>query len=262
MAETNQATIKRVLVSSPPGQFDIIVEDLRSILPKASISSSLEPNFISAVRSEWESASGRSSLAAADGTGSDDGDGCITSISKAMDNYIALKFSSPGVRAAHTVTASTVDDTPTLTISTYAERIDLHNHLVGSMKGSYTICPSSGSLCGNISILAHAFENGGNVQLHSDISMEANNVGKSCSPSDDDEKQSSWAKAVTRKIESWEDNEVMERLSGMYNSMGSTYLKSLRRAMPITRTKMEWNVMAHRVVQTLGEGHDKEKFKH
>ena len=114
----------------------------------------------------------------------------------------------------------------------------------------------------NISLWAHTFKNEGNVQLHSDVSLEAINVG-TCSPSEDnDDKQSSWAKAVTRQIEIWEDKEVMQNLSGMYESMGSTYLKSLRRVMPITRAKMEWNVMGHWVVQTLCEGHDKDKSKH
>eukprot|EP00580_Thalassiosira_gravida_P003926 CAMPEP_0201604336 /NCGR_PEP_ID=MMETSP0492-20130828/4510_1 /ASSEMBLY_ACC=CAM_ASM_000837 /TAXON_ID=420259 /ORGANISM="Thalassiosira gravida, Strain GMp14c1" /LENGTH=264 /DNA_ID=CAMNT_0048068349 /DNA_START=31 /DNA_END=825 /DNA_ORIENTATION=+ len=264
MTETNQATIERLLLASPPGQFDIILEDLRSLLPKSSSQSLLEPTVVSTLRSEWEASTGRSTLNAADGggAGSEDGDGFITSLSKAMDNYLAHKFSSPGVRAAHVVTATTANDTPTFTIATYAERIDLHNHHAGSWKGCYTICPSSGEMGGNISVCAHTFENGGNVQLHSDISLEATNV-ETYSPSDGDaEGQLDWAKRVTSQIDCWEEEKLMQNLSSMYESMGNTYLKSLRRVMPITRTKMEWNVMAHRVVQTLGEGHDKDKFKH
>jgi len=258
--EMNQATIRSILLCSPPGQFDVILEDLRSLLPK-SPASLLEPGFISTLRTEWEASTGRSGLAVDGNAAGDDSDGCIASLSKAMDDYIALKFSSTGVRAVHDVTASAAEGAQTLTIATYAERIDLHNHHAGSWKGDYTICPSTGSVSGNVTIHAHTFENGGNVQLHSNISLEAKNVG-ACLPTDDSDKQSTWAKAVTRQIESWEDNDVMEGLSGMYESMGNSYLKSLRRVMPITRTKMEWNVMAHRVVHTLAEGHDKEKFKH
>lgn len=257
---TDQATVKSILLGSPPGQFDIILEDLRSLLPKSSIPSALEPNFVSDVRSEWESATGRSGLAAA--SDADGGDGCIASLSKAMDEYLASVFSSPGVRAAQEVTASsTLEGTPAIAISIYAERIDLHNHHAGWWRGCYTICPSSGYLTGKVSICAHTFENGGNVQLHSDIVLEATNV-ETCSPSDGSDKLSSWASAVKRQIGFWEERDVMDNLSEMYESMGNTYLKSLRRVMPITRTKMEWNVAAHRLLQTLGKGHDKDKFKH
>lgn len=257
MTATSEDTIKNILSASPPGQFDIIVEDLRFLLPKSLISL-LEPTLVSTARSKWEASTGRSTLGdAANGAGSE----FIASLSKAMDDHLSLNFSSPGVRAAHVVTAATLDGTPTFMIATYAERIDLHNHRAGSWKGCYTIRPSSGDIGGDVSVCAHTFENGGNVQLHSDITLDVANVGK-CSASDGIDKQSAWAKAVTRQIELWEDGEVMLNLSHMYESMGNTYLKSLRRVMPITRTKMEWNVMAHRVVQTLGEGHSKDKFKH
>ena len=74
----------------------------------------------------------------------------------------------------------------------------------------------------------HTFENGGNVQLHSDVSLEAINIG-TCSPLEDNgDKQSSWAKAVTRQIKICEEKEVMQNFSDMYKLMGNTYLKSLR----------------------------------
>ena len=259
-ANNNQGAIQRILLASPPGQFDIILEDLRSILTKPTI---LEPNFIAALRSEWDAATGRSAIAAGGDAGSESGDAeCfINSLSRAMDAYLASNFSSPGVRAAHNVTASTVDETQTLTITTYAERIDLQNQQVGSWKGCYTNCPTSGSMHGEIVIWAHTFENGGNVQLISNISLDAT-ISVTCLPSDGSEKRSSWASAVTRQIGSWEELEIVRKMDLTYASMGSTYLKRLRRVMPVTRTKMEWNVMAHRVVQTLSEGHDKDKFKH
>lgn len=260
----NEDAIRSVLLASPPGQFDIIVEDLRSLLPKSSAPTLLEPSFVAALRSEWEASTGSSILAAKNGGGGAEGcssEWCIALLSKSMDDYVASKFSSPGVRAAHSVTASSGGGDDTLTIATYAERVDLHNHHAGSWRGRYSICPATGDLSGKITIRAHTFENGGNVQLHSDISLDAANVG-ACSLSGGSDEQSLWASAVVRQIDAWEEEMAMQKLSDMYESMGNTYLKSLRRVMPITRTKMEWNVMAHRVVQTLGEGHDKEKFKH
>ena len=266
-SNTNQDTIRRILLSSPPGQFDIILEDLRKLLQNESSISLLESKFITSVRTEWEAASGRSILTKNNNTDDDGGGGsydewCKTILSKAMDGYLSQKFSSPGVRAAHTImTSSTTSPVTNLTINTYAERIDMHNSHVGSWKGQYTICPSSGTLSGNVVLCAHTFENGGNVQLNSNITLKEVNVGI-CSSSLDTEKQTLWSKSVIRQIESWEETDVMSNLTTLYDDVSKTYIKNLRRAMPITRCKMEWNVLAHRVVQTLGEGHDKEKFKH
>ena len=272
-ADNNQGAIRSLLLASPPGQFDIILEDLRSLLPKTT--TSLEAGIIASYRLEWEAATGRSSIAAQgnDLNNNDDNEeannNCIASISKAMDVYLASNFSSPGVRAAYAVSTSVDDDgnksttnkSTTLTITTYAERIELNNHQAGSWTGQYIICPPTGSLHGDISVRAHTFENGGNVQLTSNISLNTT-ISQTCSLSDESNKHSSWGSAVTRQIKSWEEMEVVNKLDILYESMGSVYLKRLRRVMPVTRTKMEWNVLAHRVAQTLKEGHDKDKFVH
>ena len=87
-------------------------------------------------------------------------------------------------------------------------------------------------------------------------------ISQTCSLIDESNTHTSWASSVLLQIKSWEEMEVVNKLEIMYESMGSIYLKRLRRVMPVTRTKMEWNVLSHRVAQTLKEGHDKEKFMH
>ena len=248
---------RSILLASPPGQFDLILEDIKSIAPKAVA----EESELSALRAEWAATTGHAIIeaSAAEYAADESSDGCVHALRKAMDDYANLKFSSPGVRAAHQVNRKDGDEI--LTITTYAERIDLNNQHAGSWRGCYTVCPSSGTISGEISICAHTFENGGNVQLHSNITLDSINVG-TASSSDGSDKHSTWAQAVKRQIQNWEEGEVMGKLSELYASIGNAYMKSLRRAMPITRVKMDWNVMAHRLVQTLGEGHDKEKFKH
>lgn len=259
----NQGAIRSLLLASPPGQFDIILEDLRSLLPKTT--TSLEAGIIASYRLEWEAATGRSTIAANNNNNDNEGTNSnyIASLSKAMNIYLASNFSSPGVRAAYGVSMS-VDDgnkITTLTITTYAERIELNNHQAGLWTGQYITCPTTGSLHGEISVRAHTFENGGNVQLTSNISLNTIII-QTCSLTDESKKHSFWASAVIRQIKSWEEMEVVNKLDIMYESMGSMYLKRLRRVMPVTRTKMEWNVLAHRVAQTLKEGHDKDKFMH
>jgi hypothetical protein len=248
--------VRSILLASPPGQFDLVLEDLQSIAPK----SMPDADVVSALRAEWATANGQAIVetSAADNT-SDESDGFICALRKAMDDYVSLKFSSPGVRAAHQVKQD--GDATTIKITTYAARIDLPNHNAGSWNACYTVRPSSGRASGSVSITAHTFENAGNVQLHSNICLDETNT-ECITSNDDSDKQLSWAKSIVKQIQAWEDTEVMGKLTDMYESISSECLKSLRRVMPITRTKMEWNVMAHRVRVTLGEGHDKDKFKH
>jgi len=54
-----------------------------------------------------------------------------------------------------------------------------------------------------------------------------------------------------KQIGDWEQ-EVVDSVAELYDSMGEK-LKSLRRVMPVTRTKMEWNVLSHRMVKLLGD---------
>ena len=246
---------RSILLASPPGQFDLILEDIKSIAPKLLS----EDSDLSALRAEWAATTGHAILETS--TANDESsDGCMNALRKAMDDYVNLKFSSLGVRAAHQVKQEGEGD-ETITILIYAERIDLHNHNVGSWKSCYAVNTSSGHLSGSVSINAHTFENGGNVQLHSSMSLDETN--SDCIQTNDTaEKRLIWAKSVMKQIQAWEDTEVMEKLTNMYERMNNEYLKSLRRVMPITRTKMDWNVMAHRVRITLGEGHEKDKFKH
>ena len=248
--------VSSLLLASPPGQFDLVLEDLQSIASK----SMPDAGCLSDIRAKWEESTGYSILksSAVDITNEEVTDGCIYALRNSLDNYMGNKFSSQGVHAANQVQG----DKSMITIEIYASRIDLHNHNAGSWKATYSVNPSSGCISGSVSITAHTFENGGNVQLHSDICLDETDGADCIIPNEDGEKLESWAKSVVKRIQAWEDTEVMSKFDEMYERMNNEYLKSLRRVMPITRTKMEWNVMAHRVRTTLGEGHDKDKFKH
>jgi hypothetical protein len=262
MTEMKQGVIKSILLASPPGQFDIILDDLRTLLPESSVSTLLGSSVVSDLRTEWEATSGRSILSAASsavnsGT-DDDSQGYIAALSKAMDSYIANDCTSLGVRAAHTVTISAVEADRTLKINTYAEKNDLQNCRAVSWKGYYTISlpPSSTSniLMGKIDLRVHTFENGGNFHLRSTVSLRANIKQGISTASDDSEQQSVWVSSVIQQMEYWDRVEVTRNIAEMFDSLHNTYMKRLRRVMPITRTKMDWNVACHRVVRTLCEG--------
>jgi len=55
---------------------------------------------------------------------------------------------------------------------------------------------------------------------------------------------------VATKIKECE--EVLQMgLAQMYGNMSDETLKSMRRVLPITRTKMEWNAAAHKMTKQL-----------
>ncbi|KAL7466980.1 hypothetical protein ACHAXS_007250 [Conticribra weissflogii] len=262
----DQNAIKDILTSSPPGQFDPILTSLRCIIHKSKEAELLKPDFIASLRSEWEASSGRSILAASNHDGADsDGDTAespvdsLKLLKRSMDDYLARHFSSVGVQAAHKIVREKGGggglNSP-ISVTVYVERIDLKNFNAGSWKGTYSIIPESNSLSGEVVICAHTFENGGNFQLHSKMKLDSTSF-KSMVRNDENER--SWAEAAVNLIQLFEKEQVLGKLKEMYESMNSVHLKSLRRVMPVTRTKMEWNVLAHRLVHTLGEGHGKER---
>jgi capping protein alpha len=62
---------------------------------------------------------------------------------------------------------------------------------------------------------------------------------------------SSPAQIVTKVIDHIKQFEIsiQSGLEEMYNAMNNETFKSMRRVMPITRTKMEWNINAVRMVR-------------
>ena len=236
--------VRNILLASPPGQFDIILEDVRSIAPPKS----LTEDIVADIRAEWATISGNAII---EEESNDESDGYISALRNALDDCISLKYSSAGVRAAHRVKR----EQEKIKITIYAERIDLNNHSAGSWKSCYIVSPSLGCINGNVSITAHTFESGGNFQLHSFECFDESN-SDCLDSSDGEEERLLWAKTIAKKIQTWEDCEVMGKLANMYERMSEEYLKGLRRVMPVTRTKMDWNVMSHRVQLELGQSKD------
>eukprot|EP00804_Cyclotella_cryptica_P003119 CCRYP_021059-RA/>CCRYP_021059-RA protein AED:0.02 eAED:0.02 QI:34/1/1/1/0/0/2/400/258 len=252
-AADSTQTVRTLLLSSSPGQFDPILNDLRCIIPKSS-PDPLDDEFIAGVRSEWEGATRSSILSEKNDEAARHRDSCVSFLRDAMDEYLKRKIALTNTRAAYEI-IETVDRKIVITV--YSEKNDFHNFRAGSLTGTYTFCNSTGSFNGSVNIHTHTFENEANFQLKSKIEMNPIQVG-TCSTSDGNEKQSSWADAIIQQIITWEETEVAPKIRDMYNSIGTT-LKTLRRVMPVTRTKMNWNAMPHRVVQTLEQGLDREK---
>ena len=47
------------------------------------------------------------------------------------------------------------------------------------------------------------------------------------------------------------ENTIQQALEEMYSNMSSETFKDMRRVMPVTRNKFDWNVNAHKMVRNL-----------
>lgn len=262
---------KHLLLSSPPGQFDLILSDLRNIIAEENSegsSSIVDSDWINQVRSEFESRSGKCVLHAKnnnveDGVGGRDdeiakdlaSDSGATEIERSLEEkmrgYLETYYSSKGVDSNVQITSTTEsnsshDGGSSFTVLLYAERIQLPKFHAGSWLSRYniTIVPNLKIIMdGSVIIRAHTFENG-NVQMNSTASLGPITIMNQSS--------STTANVIVEKIQSWEEDHVVKPLHEAYDNLGSGVLKKLRRVMPVTRTKFDWNVASHRLHKNIG----------
>jgi len=116
----------------------------------------------------------------------------------------------------------------------------------GRWVARYTVTDiSSGTaqLAGHLDVLTHYYE-AGNVQLKSSKDWATVSVTGA--------NDAELAEAIVTSIAAWEA-QYETALQELFESMGSTTLKELRRALPISGSKMNWNLTQHRTVGSLGQ---------
>ncbi|ETW01128.1 hypothetical protein H310_06738 [Aphanomyces invadans] len=155
-----------------------------------------------------------------------------------LDSYMSAQFGNQGAAAVF-ATNSTI----TLILST--ERVSLRNFWSGRWKSKWTLAnvspdSSAATLAGRIDLHVHYFEDG-NLQLLSHKDVAAAQV---CGGA------RSLAQAVLDTIRA-EEHVVHSNLEDMYINMTEETFKEMRRVMPVTQTKMEWNLFAHRTAKDL-----------
>lgn len=123
------------------------------------------------------------------------------------------------------------------------EKENLRNYWSGRWNSTWTIQFESDSciISGDIKLHAHYFEDG-NVQLLSTKNIPS----KSLSYSTDDDLSQSIVSTISTS-----ESTVQKGLEDMYANMNEETFRAMRRLMPITRTKMEWNVNAVRLNKNL-----------
>ena len=133
-----------------------------------------------------------------------------------------------------------------LKLTTHVERIDSKNFVSGSWRGDWQICvmdERSATIQGSIHIHVYYHEDC-NVQLESHKAFNNNNALVVTS-------DTNLAKSIVTQIITFEST-VMAEFDDLFLSMDDK-LKAIRRVLPVMRTRVEWNVLAHRMVKKLEE---------
>ena len=164
------------------------------------------------------------------------------------DNFL----SKPGVSAARIAMTTDKNNSNQLLVHTYAEKIDTPNQYSGCWTATWTIDKVElgvGEISGHVVVHSCAYEDG-NVQLKITKEFPRITVGKAASCKSDEEP--SLEDGIVQQITKWEMI-ILEILASMKDSITSDHLKSIRRILPITKQKMNWDANAHRSVKTLME---------
>ncbi|KAI8931780.1 hypothetical protein NX059_011418 [Plenodomus lindquistii] len=128
-----------------------------------------------------------------------------------------------------------------LAILTVANKYSPTNYWNGRWRSSYIYTPSTGSLSGSINVDVHYYEDG-NVRLLTENKVDGS-VGSGAG-----------AAEVVRKIAA-EEKKYQEDLNKAFGSLSEGAFKALRRQLPITRQKIEWEkISGYRLGQDIGGG--------
>ncbi|KAF2745249.1 F-actin-capping protein-like protein subunit alpha-1 [Sporormia fimetaria CBS 119925] len=134
-----------------------------------------------------------------------------------------------------------IEDDSQLAILTVANKYSPSNFWNGRWRSSYVYNPSSGSITGTIKVDVHYYEDG-NVRLLTNKDVSAS-VGANATGGD-----------VVRQI-AVAEKKYQEDLNKAFASLNEGAFKALRRQLPITRQKIEWEkISGYRVGQDIGGG--------
>ncbi|KAJ3288022.1 hypothetical protein HK104_008365 [Borealophlyctis nickersoniae] len=130
---------------------------------------------------------------------------------------------------------SVFDDGQTLTVAIVDSKYNPNNFWNGRWRSVWRTSPSTGELKGELKINVHYYEDG-NVQLNS--SKEATVTVPAAS-----DNASSFATAAFKQMAKAE-GEFQNALNESCAQLSETTFKALRRALPVTRNKIDWHAIS------------------
>jgi len=247
------------LLSAPPGEFMEVVTDVRALLPKESLINESAPRTFREYNTEQmvqvDSPKGHKVLITkygevADGDYLDPKGGLVLHYDHIKQEVTGtraisgsdLDSSVESLRAAFEkeAFAYTAEHFPHGTTTVYGKdgkiiicissaRFNPHNFWNGRWRSVWTY--HAGELVGHFKIVVHYYEDG-NVQLNTNTTQNVT-ISPSGGP---DAIASAAIKAMGRTEQAFQ-----ESLDSSHRSMGDTTFKALRRALPITRQRIDWN---------------------
>lgn len=261
MRDDKLQIVEQLLLSSPPGQFQQLSSTLQGILEASADDAdttescqTLNRELLQKIQNKYNSNTGRETLVLSEESQNQDGDSGTANgndvdnndfgknLKRSLENYLQKHYSSKGVESNFLINAS--NDCSVYDIVLYAERIKLSQYHAGSWVARYTIVNDGNSttkMDGVIKIHAHSFENG-NVQIKSETELPSTTI----------ENKTSLTEDIMAQIRKWDEECVLQPLHGVYDDMSTDILKKMRRVMPVTRTKFDWNVEGYRFVKAVG----------
>jgi hypothetical protein len=227
--------VSKIMMEAPPGQFESVLNDITVIALK----SGLELPVTDETRAQHEAKTGRCFL---NDSGRDDSHShpMAVAMKEHLASYKEKFYSAPGVSMGFNAVAKG----NSLTVTSYAERVDAANCNSGSWFAQWTIQTegaSEASMSGKVTVQAYSYEDS-NVQLQTTMDFAETAVGA--------QGGNDLCEALVAQISTWEGR-LVGTLQELFDEMNDK-LKSLRRTLPVTRTRMDWNVITHRMVKTLG----------
>jgi capping protein alpha len=246
------------LLNSPPGEFMEVVTDVRALLPNESLINESAPRTFREYNTEQmvqvDSPKGHKVLITkygevADGEYLDPKGGLVLSYDHIKQEVTGSRAIASGdlesniesLRAAFEKEAfnyvgefyphgstTVYGKDGKIIVAISSARFNPHNFWNGRWRSIWTY--HAGELTGHFKIVVHYYEDG-NVQLNSDATQTTK-----ISEGSPDATAAAAFKAIAKVEQSFQ-----EALDGSYRSMGDTTFKALRRALPITRTRIDWN---------------------
>jgi capping protein (actin filament) muscle Z-line, alpha len=115
-----------------------------------------------------------------------------------------------------------------------------HFHRNGRWRSLYIVDPSASSIAGSLNVDVHYYEDG-NVRLLTDKPISESLSGSSASD-------------ITRQIALGE-KKYQEELNRAFGALSEGAFKGLRRQLPVTRQKIDWDKISnYRLGQDIGGG--------
>lgn len=216
--EEKRRVCRHLLLSSPPGQFDLVLADLLRVVG----SDVLDEDVVGSFRTERDDR---------DHAHDDDDDESLLSVRWRAHAESTLHPVGSALRRR----ARRRDD-GVVELTARSERVDLRDFRSGAWTSRYEYDEKSETLRGEVRATAHATENG-----HVRTAIKRTMAPRTGVAPED----------VARLAAKFEED-VATSLRDRYRFVAETELRRTRRLLPVTRNKMDWSLVhAHRTTEHL-----------